>query len=286
MQYVGDKKNLTEIVSVVDKLPSLSIVILKIEEMLNDPDLTAGDLVQVISSDQALTARILRVVNSGFYGIKNHIDSLGHAIMMLGFKTIKNIVLTTEVFKVFSENNRNVFDRYLFWKHNLACGCAARVMAQFIGLDRPEEVFIGGLLHDIGKLFFDHYSPKEFKEVIDKVVFEDIPVVDAEKEVFGFNHSMVGGMLAEKWGFPDSLKSMIEHHHMPLESADFFEESASVKIGDFLARAFCVGFSGDDKISYIEPELHQMIERVNQNKLFSAAFGAMMNSNDFLDSLL
>lgn len=286
MQYVGQKKNLTEIVSVIDELPSLSIVILKIEEMLNDPDLTAGDLVQVISSDQALMSRILRVVNSGFYGIKNHIGSLKHAIMMLGFRTIKNIVLTTEVFKVFSENEKNVFDRYLFWKHSLACGCAAKVTAEFLGMEKSEEIFIGGLLHDIGKLVLDHYAKREFKEVIEKVVFKDIPIIDAETEVFGFNHAMVGKLLAEKWGFPDSLKSMIGYHHVPLKSGNFFKESASIKIGDFLARAFSMGFAGDDKISYIEPDLHQMIDKIDKNRFFSTAFSAMMSSNDFLDSLL
>ncbi len=286
MQYVGQKKNLTEIIGIVDELPSLSIVILKIEEMLNDPDLTAGDLVQVISSDQALMSRILRVVNSGFYGIKNHIDSLKHAIMMLGFRTIKNIVLTTEVFKVFSENDKNVFDRYLFWKHSLACGCASKVTAEFLGLEKSEEVFIGGLLHDIGKLVLDHYSKREFKEVIDKVVFKDIPIIDAETEIFGFNHVMVGKLLAEKWSFPDSLISMIEYHHFPLKSGNFFKESASIKIGDFLARSFCMGFAGDDKVSYIEPELYQMIDKLDKNRFLGTAFPSMMGSNDFLDSLL
>jgi len=286
MQYVGQKKNLAEIVGVVDKLPSLSIVILKIEEMLNDPSLMAGDLVQVISSDQALTARILRVVNSGFYGIKNRIDSLNHAVMMLGFRAIKNIVLTTEVFRTFSKNDKNVFDRYLFWKHSLATGCAAKVTAEFLGVEKAEEVFIGGLLHDIGKLVLDHYSKREFKEVMDQVVVNDISIIDAEIEVFGFNHVKVGMLLAEKWGFPDSLKSMIECHHAPLESGNFFKESASVKIGDFLARSFCMGFAGDDKISCIEPDLLQMIDKMDKNRFFSTAFSAMMSSNDFLDSLL
>ena len=155
-----------KIIDKIDDLPTLPRTVLKITELVNDPKSSARDLARVITDDQVLTARLLKLVNSSFYGFPQRISTVTAAIVLLGFDAIRNLLLTTSVFDLFANRNRQkkqVQER--FWDHSLGCAVGAKVIGNYLRHDKVEELFVSGLLHDIGKIVEMMYLPDEFTRV-------------------------------------------------------------------------------------------------------------------------
>ncbi|MBW2092637.1 MAG: HDOD domain-containing protein, partial [Deltaproteobacteria bacterium] len=241
------KKAFEEMVGRMTGLPSLPGTVVAVLNVLNNPDSSAQELSGVLRQDQSITSRVLKLVNSAFYGFPRQIDTLSKAVTILGYTSIQNIILATAVFDTFSKANQGQsLDRKRFWQHALGCGAAAKTIEAKLGIGNGEEVFLAGLLHDIGKVILDTFLHDEYAQVLDLAQEKDLLLVEAEKEVLGATHADFGFWLAENWNLPYNLTAAIAHHHDPPGSKDYFTIASLVHAGDILTRILEVGHGGDN----------------------------------------
>jgi putative nucleotidyltransferase with HDIG domain len=238
-----------KVIEKIDDLPTLPRTVLQITGLVNDPKSSAKDLARVITDDQVLTVRLLKLVNSSFYGFPQRISTVTGAIVLLGFDAIRNLLLTTSVFDLFANRNRQKKqDQERFWDHSLGCAVGAKVIGNYLRHDKIEELFVSGLLHDIGKIVEMMFLPDEFSKIVAAVKRDNILMTAAENNVLGYNHAEVGKLLAEKWNLPVKLVQVIAHHHDPANAGSFTMEAAIVHLADIFCRALNMGYGGDNKI--------------------------------------
>jgi putative nucleotidyltransferase with HDIG domain len=262
-----------KIIERIDDLPTLPRTVLKITELVNDPKSSAKDLARVITDDQVLTARLLKLVNSSFYGFPQRISTVTGAIVLLGFDTIRNLLLTTSVFDLFANRNRKMKqDQERFWDHSLGCAVGAKVIGNYLRHDKIEELFVSGLLHDIGKIVEMMFLPDEFSRVVAAIKKENILMTTAENKVLGYNHAEIGKLLAEQWNLPVKLVQVIAHHHQPNNAGSFAMEAAIVHLADIFCRALNMGYGGDNKIPPLEPQAWELL------KIDSSAIDTIMGT--------
>lgn len=265
---MGTDVNIQKILGQIDKLPTLPYVVTTLNDLLRNPNTSAAEINQVIMKDQSLSSRILKLVNSAFYGFSERISSISHAIVILGFNTVKNVALTASVFEMFSKENEEeqVFDLKGFWLHSLAVAGTARLIAAKIRLPAVEDIFVAGLLHDIGKVVLDQYVHEKFEDSLKIVKEEDILLKDAETRVLeGVNHSQVGAWLATKWKLPAGLVQMIGFHHRPALGDQMIKPIACVHLADILVRSVNFGNGGDKKIPRINKEAWEALGLTEQD---------------------
>lgn len=198
----------------INDLPTLPHVVSQILEKTRDNDANLGEVVSIISTDQALVSTLLKLVNSAFYGFSRRITTLKQAITLLGFKSVRNVVVNCGVVGIFRKRTFNNHYRFRLWDHSVCCAVAARILAEMKGYRAKEEAFTAGLLHDIGKVVIDQYAPKDSAAIMRRVEAGAEPRA-AEIEVLGVDHTEVGAWIAERWHLPKTLCWVIEHHHDP-----------------------------------------------------------------------
>jgi putative nucleotidyltransferase with HDIG domain len=216
---------------------------------------------RVISEDQAIAAKVLRIVNSAFYGFPKRIASLQRAVVILGLNEIKSLVLASSVLQMFGRfTTDHGLDMEKLWEHSIGCAVASRVLAEAAHLTSPEDVFAGGLMHDIGKVIHAVNLPKEFLSVIKEVQETGIAIIEAEKEFLGFNHAETGGALAERWGFPEKTIDMIAHHHLSSRSHTLNKEIAAVHLGNTLCSALALASGGEKHVPVANEKAWQILD--------------------------
>ena len=209
-------KDLKTIVDRIEELPTLPQVAAKIMKLIDDPNSSAQDVHRVMSRDPALAGKMLKLVNSAFYGLPHKVSNLNQAIVLLGFNTIKSLALSVSVFGVFGKGKGNTkFNREQFWRHSVGSACIYRVLAKKVRDVDPETAFVAGLMHDIGKLVLDQYAAPELAQVLQEAETKKCAFVEAERTLFGTDHSAIGGWLVERWGFPEALTGWVKEHHRP-----------------------------------------------------------------------
>ena len=200
-------------IATVGDLPSVPGLASRVLKVVEDPSASADDLRRVIEGDPAVAARILKTANSSLYSFSRRIETLQHAISLLGFRSVGNIVLAValkEVFKHFGLTEK------LLWEHATAAGAVAMRLARYPGVGvGHEEAFTAGLLHDLGKIAFHNTSRQKYTEVFARVYNEGLSFVEAERDAFGFDHAALGAEVAVKWKLPKLLEAAIRHHHAP-----------------------------------------------------------------------
>jgi len=235
-------------------LPTLPTIVTQLISLVGNPKSSARDVAQLISTDQALTAKILKVANSAFYGFPRKIATVQLAIVVLGFEAVKNLGLSVAVLKRFSSGaDHELFDRQRFWEHAIGTGVAARQLAKRGGYSNADEAFVAGILHDIGKLILIEYFFDEFAEALERAEADEITIAEAEEIVLGVTHAEVGGWLAEKWNLPPSLVETITHHHHPGTLAEPEPTLFLIHMADNLVRHRGMGGSGDSRGPSIDP---------------------------------
>lgn len=192
------------------EIPSMPNVAQQILKLIADPDTTAEKLQAAILADQALTTRILKIANSPFYGIPRAIRTLSTAIMILGYKMIRNLVLATATKSI---NRRMGLTEVMMWEHSIGASIASFLIAKEVRFPDPEEAFLAGLLHDIGKQILNNYDGEKYMHVIEKAYNEGVTFYFAEKEMFGFSHPEVGALVVRKWKLSEELENAIRYHH-------------------------------------------------------------------------
>lgn len=224
------------------ELPTLPLIAQRVVSLLNNPCSSAADLERVIKHDQALTARVLKLVNSAYYGFPRHISTVGQGIVILGYKTLKELVLSISIADLFRmKGQAKVFDRAALWQHAVATAVGAKILARRAGVPFEEDAFIAGLLHDIGVLLLD-LCLAEFDEIIALTTTGGLPLIRAEEKVLGFNHTLVGKLLGERWNFPPFLVEVLRYHHRPVPTRNHWVAAALVFLADNLAQEAGIGF--------------------------------------------
>lgn len=231
----------------VKDLPTLPTVLDEVTKLVQDPNSSTEQVAAVISRDQVLSAKVLKMVNSPIYGFPRRIGTIQHALVLLGFNVIRGLIISTSVFDVMAKS------MFGLWEHSLGCALGCSSVAKMAGFKDPEEYSVAGLLHDLGKVVAAVQLPEMKKEIEDMVQEKDMLYIDAENEVLGFGHDRINAWLADYWNLPKKIREGLAWHHR-LKSAQLYPEMACVvHVGDFLARLFEVGNSGDDNVSYLNP---------------------------------
>ena len=194
-------------------LVSLPHIFTEINRVISDPRSSAVHVADVISKDPNLTARLLRIVNSAFYGFPSKIDTISRAVTILGSKELSTLALGTSVLNIFNDIPADLVDMKSFWEHSVACGIAARMIGSYKNIANTERLFVAGLLHDIGRIIIYKYLPSEGREMLLYAQQTDCLLRSAEMEVLGFDHGQIGAMLMQKWKLPVILEQALGYHH-------------------------------------------------------------------------
>lgn len=202
------------------QLPTVPELYAKFTKMIENPMIKNQKIADLISKDQSMVTKILRLSNSALYSKRQEITSLANAITFLGTETLKNLILQISLVRVFRFENEEVpqFKISTFWEHSLASAYFSQIIAKKLSIPYNDNIYIGGLLHDIGKLVVYQYYPEKFEEIILKQVKEKTIDFDAEEAVMGVNHTEVGVFFADKWKFKREITDAIGYHHSPLKS--------------------------------------------------------------------
>lgn len=270
--------SIKKITDEIDTLIPMPYVINRLIRLLEDPEVSTNKISDVISKDEALTAKILKVVNSAYFGIKNPIVNISRATVILGFQNIKNIAIGVSLIATNEEFPSTMLNRVEFWKHQLGTAAFSQQVVKALGYKvNSEEIFLCSFLHDIGKLAMINMLKGKYDEAIKVSMERQLPIYKVERELFGFDHPQVGYELLRKWNFPGNFTEAISRHHKPLalyKNAITEQEQleASIIIANMLANLCALGSSGDYIVDtgQLEPELiTKILPKVpDANKLF------------------
>lgn len=222
VQTEGERQVVESAIREISHIATLPEITVKIIELVEDPTSTAQDLHNIIASDPALCSRILKVVNSSFYGLPGQIGSINRAIVLLGLNAVKNIAISASLAKLFHGGELCPgFSARDIWTHSVTTAAAAKLIADELGLGIPDEAFLSGLIHDIGVMVEMQYDRSKLIDVVTQVSrgSSGVPTMDmreAERDIFGADHQQFGAGLCERWKFPKLFAQVTGFHHDPL----------------------------------------------------------------------
>ncbi len=223
----------------IDNLPTVSGVLKRLLEVLQNPRISLSEISLFVANDPALTSRLLKMVNSPIYGFPRRISSVKQAVILLGINVVKGLLLGVSVFDLIQKGMVGL------WEHSMACAVAARLIGRAKGLKEHEEISTAALLHDLGKVLIALRFREEYEQVIALAREKRLFVGAAEERCFHMSHADVGMLMAQKWNFPKPLTDVIAFHHDPAMAKVAPMETAIVHVADAVVRARGFGFAGD-----------------------------------------
>ena len=229
------------------QLPEAPTIISELNQVIADPLATSNDVARVVNMSPSLAATLLKIVNSAYYGFPSKIDRISRAVTIVGTKEISGLALGMGVMAAFKDIPEHIIDMQAFIRHSLACGMIARILAALNNVAQTEQLFISGLLHDIGKLIVYKYYPDHAKTCLQLAVSSDGCVFKAEKKIIGMHHPQIAKYLLTKWKLPVDLENIIVYHHQPSLAPDP-EKAGIVHVADIIANGLGFGSSGERSI--------------------------------------
>lgn len=279
--------NKEDLLKMLDKIPQFSVTVSKVIKLSSDLNSPPKEIIHAISLDPELTARVLKLINSSYFGMTSKIVSLQRAVVMLGMNTIKNVAISSSVLsKIKLRGNFKWYSNSEFWEHCLACAVASKMIAAKIGvsMQQREEYFIAGLLHDIGKVIFLQYLTEDFSVSEDPDYALGVKKSDIEEKEFGVDHAELGSVMAERWKLPERLCEAIHQHHNPvMDGGDMDQVKAAVHMANIACNRMGIGIKKEVELDTItdgtwkalsikpcDPEafLEGIVEKVDDAKVF------------------
>jgi len=232
-------------------LPEIPPIVSELNEVIADPVASADDIAQIVSKSPSLTAILLKIVNSAFYGFPASIDSISRAVTLIGTREISSLALGISTIKIFQDIPKTLIDMKLFLQHSLACGIVSRILAATMNIPQTEQLFISGLLHDLGRLIVYKYYPDQAKSMLNRAIEAENLLFKEESVDFGYNHTHLGRYLMTQWKLPLILENNVYYHHNPSEAVSPVMP-AIVHLADIIVNALGFGNSGESFVPSLD----------------------------------
>lgn len=264
----------TRILNKMQDIKSFPQFVLETMKKLNDPGSNAADVAQSLSRDEGLVLRILKLANSAAYGMTRSISNISEAIALLGYKSVSNIVLAATVYSAMDKGlSGYALDRGELWRHSLMVAYTSRHLAKLTEKVSTEDAYVGGLLHDIGKVILNDYVRFGYGIIVKMVEEKHIPFTEAETQVLGFDHAAIGEILIEKWEMPEFYRIAVAYHHKPNELPEDKLQYQPLLDVVTLANTIClmlgIGIGADGLQAYMFPEPIERLGIKNFDSLLS-----------------
>jgi putative nucleotidyltransferase with HDIG domain len=224
---------------------SYAPVLEEIETLLESPQCSLVTIGEAIEKEPDLTARLLRLSNSSFYGFSTRLSTVTEAISLIGIQQVQDLILASSIIAQFNNVEEDFVTMESFWQHSLACGIGARLLATEKRLPKADKFFVAGLLHDIGRLVLFSRAPQPTKDVFQLYRSERILLYEAERRVLGFDHQQIAAAVMQQWRFPTNLIQAVASHHQPDAAEGARQEASVVHLADHLVNAMQIGSSGE-----------------------------------------
>ncbi|PIQ36833.1 MAG: HD family phosphohydrolase [Lysobacterales bacterium CG17_big_fil_post_rev_8_21_14_2_50_64_11] len=241
-----------ELAALVDAVPSLPAVFLRLTAVVDDPRSAIRDMEEVVYEDPALAGRLLRLANSAYFGFPGHVDSLSRAITLVGTRQLRDLALATSVLDLFSGVASDVVSMASFWRHSVATGLLARALATWQREANAEQFFVAGLLHDIGRLVLLIKANESMVQALERSRVDDVLLHVVERDILGFDHAALGNELLRQWNLPPAICAGVAFHHLPMRAGANIPTAALVHVADVMANAIAFGSSGMDAVPPLE----------------------------------
>ncbi len=235
----------------IKNLPTIPSILDNILTLLEDENVSALKLEEIISNDQAIASKVLSIANSAYYSLSQKVTSISHAVSLLGFTTVKNIAIGTSIFSNFSDKGSGI-DLKDLYLHSIGTAMASEKIARKFSNIQPETAFIGGLLHDIGKLILIDIFQKQYRDAVETARDTACSICFAEDRVFGTNHITVGEWLCDRWHLPPEVILSVKYHRAPWLSGENKELPSAIYLANNIIKREKIGFSGDNYIPRID----------------------------------
>ena len=209
-----DEKEIYKKLDHIRDIPTLPTIVFELNQHLQNPETSIARVSETIEKDQAMALKILKLVNSVFYGFRSKVSDIKNAVVLLGFNAVRNAIVSVSVVNALPKTLLfQDFEMIDFWKHSLAVAVASKSIAQKAGVDSPDNCFVGGLLHDVGKVILAQYFKDDFAKVWTRMTNEYLPFYEAEQQELSVDHTKIGAYLADRWQLHQGLTDAIRWHH-------------------------------------------------------------------------
>jgi putative nucleotidyltransferase with HDIG domain len=259
-------KKAEELVGTIEDLPTIPVVATQVLLLLDKAEVRIEEVADLMLTDQVMTARVMKMVNSPVFKPGHEITSLRLALVYLGLEHIREVALTTSLIDAFGSDTGN-FEISAFWEHSFGVGMVSKIIAGKIGYPDLEKAYIAGIIHDLGVVFLSQYQRKEFQAVLDNIKDKPIKLVDAEAERLGTTHCEIGLCMARKWNFPEVYRELISCHHAPMEATIDPVLCAMVNLSDLFCSVRELNYGGREWVSFnlSEEEAWQILRKEDPN---------------------
>jgi putative nucleotidyltransferase with HDIG domain len=269
-----DEKQMVEKLDRIKEIPTLPSIVFELNRLLQDPDTSVARISQTIEKDQAMALKILKLVNSAFYGFKSKVSDIRSAVIMLGFNAVRNAIVSVSVIEAFAKKIKlKDFDITDFWKHSLAVAVTSKSISYKTRINSPDNCFVGGLLHDVGKVIMAQYFQELFAGVWNASRQEAIAFHEAERNRVPANHAVIGAHLASRWQLPQGLTEAIRWHHDYQPSSQNAEFSLIIYLANIIVNSYDQDPDCLIDIGALHPDARKLI------------MGALQNIGDFYTNI-
>ncbi len=279
------KTEIQRVIKDTRSLPTLPGLISRLGTLTEDNKVSAQEIARVVSMDQILSAKVLRLVNSAFYGFSRRVSTVSNAVILLGMNVIKSLAISSSIFEIMEKTVVGL------WEHSMGTAVAANIITKELNLPEPEEISTAALLHDIGKVIIKIKLEEDYSQLTSHIKEKGLTMVEAERELFDTDHAEIGEWVARSWLLPEKLIEPIACHHNVEKSLAHRMKTCVVHVADVLTKATAFGYSGDDlvpqiqpaawnKLGLTEPALEQIIAKVEDKLIEVKQFSLEIQSND------